>query len=84
MLRASDSNDPERVQQPKDPESGNPSPEQGGVVKELDKEESKRQETEELKKSIPVQHPEKQGRYLRTNPTISKLKRKCHEVAEAE
>ncbi|KAJ3884805.1 hypothetical protein GG344DRAFT_83489 [Lentinula edodes] len=53
MLQVSDSNDPERVQQPKDPESGNPSPEQGGV-KELNEEASKRQETEELKKSIPV------------------------------
>ncbi|KAF8830708.1 hypothetical protein HHX47_DHR2000968 [Lentinula edodes] len=56
MLRASDSSATEGVQQPKDPESGDPSSEQGGVVNELDKEESKRQETEELKKSIPVQY----------------------------
>ncbi|GAW09140.1 retrotransposon nucleocapsid protein [Lentinula edodes] len=81
MLRASDSSATEGVQQPKDPESGNPSPEQGETVKELDKEESKRQETEELKKSIPVQYqdywtcspPGEARRYLLTDPYDIKI-----------
>ncbi|KAJ4464327.1 hypothetical protein C8J55DRAFT_566943 [Lentinula edodes] len=64
ILRASDSSTPEGVQQPKDPESGNPSPEQGEVVKELNEEALKRQETEELKKSIPVGVGSIGSRYL--------------------
>ncbi|GAW09443.1 retrotransposon nucleocapsid protein [Lentinula edodes] len=40
----------------KDSEEAYQNSEQGGVVRELDKEESRRQETEELKKSIPVQY----------------------------
>ncbi|GAW09151.1 retrotransposon nucleocapsid protein [Lentinula edodes] len=56
ILRASDSSSPEEVKQPKDPENGNPNPGQGDVIKELDEETLKHQETEELKKSIPIQY----------------------------